>query len=597
MPRDSNGIYTLPAGNPVISGAIIESNWANTTMPDIGNEISDSLSRNGEGGMLAPFRKIPGTAALPADTWTAEPTSGWYRAGAGDFRYSIAATDVFRIIPGAVEVWDGSSWNSITPGAFLETDGTNFMTGILRVDTANGDHARLGHARVISGTSQTILAYSTDGTGATQGVYGAQLLLEPTQARLQSSPTSATYLQLDSSTVNLGNQTTGPFLQLGGSPYFVYQFDGDDRITADAETLNLYTTATDGDNKISFFESGGVRVADFGYDDAENTVQLDILNGLLFEIEMGGLQAFRCEPDTGNDGADIPGMVARIAKIMPLLPITPSPSPTATGTDHLFQVGQEAQNNLRISNNQILAASNGVRAVLTLAGSQVVVQDDGTSVARSLAAASGGLEVNNTLTGAGFERVLTTSDIGGSYVTTNTAQSITATKTFTARQAIQIGTAGTPPTLRLGADNGGTTITNNVTKAFSVSAPPYASGTDDDRFIFSYLHDSTLANLRIGGISNDTDFTVDNVDLYCTNQIRLSVNLGGGSFSTARLREEDFEVNVPIWLDNFTVATAPSPAEPGYLGYCSNGNSGSPCLAVYDGTSWKRVPLGATIST
>ena len=196
MPRDSNGIYTLPAGNPVISGTIIESNWANPTMADIGNEITDSLSRNGEGGMLAPLRHVNGTAAAPAITWISEPTSGWYRAAAGDFRYSIATTDVFRIIPGAVEVWDGSSWNSITPGAFLETDGTNFMTGILRVDTANGDHARIGHGRVISGLNQIIYGYSDDGSGATQGVYGAQLLLTGVQATLRSNATATSTLNL-----------------------------------------------------------------------------------------------------------------------------------------------------------------------------------------------------------------------------------------------------------------------------------------------------------------------------------------------------------------------------------------------------------------
>lgn len=44
---------------------------------------------------------------------------------------------------------------------------------------------------------------------------------------------------------------------------------------------------------------------------------------------------------------------------------------------------------------------------------QAEMFNDGASVARSLGAAAGGLEANNTLTGAGFERVLTTSDAGG----------------------------------------------------------------------------------------------------------------------------------------------------------------------------------------
>jgi hypothetical protein len=116
MPRDSNGVYTLPAGNPVISGSIIESNWANTTMPDLGNEISDSLSRSGEGGMLAPLRHIDGTVGMPAVTWVNEVNTGWYRFGANDIRFAMAADDLFRLVPAGPEVWNGSAWVSIAAG-------------------------------------------------------------------------------------------------------------------------------------------------------------------------------------------------------------------------------------------------------------------------------------------------------------------------------------------------------------------------------------------------------------------------------------------------------------------------------------------------
>lgn len=39
-----------------------------------------------------------------------------------------------------------------------------------------------------------------------------------------------------------------------------------------------------------------------------------------------------------------------------------------------------------------------------------------------------------------------------------------------------------------------------------------------------------------------------------------------------------------------------SPVE-GDVVYCSNGDAGSKCLAVYDGTNWTVVSLGATISS
>ena len=45
-----------------------------------------------------------------------------------------------------------------------------------------------------------------------------------------------------------------------------------------------------------------------------------------------------------------------------------------------------------------------------------------------------------------------------------------------------------------------------------------------------------------------------------------------------------------------TELNARSDKEEGDLAYCSNGNSGAKTLAVYDGSNWKVVALGATIS-
>lgn len=35
----------------------------------------------------------------------------------------------------------------------------------------------------------------------------------------------------------------------------------------------------------------------------------------------------------------------------------------------------------------------------------------------------------------------------------------------------------------------------------------------------------------------------------------------------------------------------------GSTAYCSDGDAGSPCLAVFDGTNWRRISFGAAIST
>jgi hypothetical protein len=45
MARDSSGTYTLPVGNPVNEGEVIESAWANTTLEDVSDDLTDSLDR------------------------------------------------------------------------------------------------------------------------------------------------------------------------------------------------------------------------------------------------------------------------------------------------------------------------------------------------------------------------------------------------------------------------------------------------------------------------------------------------------------------------------------------------------------------------
>jgi hypothetical protein len=48
MSRNGTGTYTLPAGNPVVTGTTISSTWANTTLSDIQNALTQSVSADGQ---------------------------------------------------------------------------------------------------------------------------------------------------------------------------------------------------------------------------------------------------------------------------------------------------------------------------------------------------------------------------------------------------------------------------------------------------------------------------------------------------------------------------------------------------------------------
>lgn len=48
MSRNGSGTYTLPAGNPVVTGTTISSTWANTTLSDIQNALTQSIAADGQ---------------------------------------------------------------------------------------------------------------------------------------------------------------------------------------------------------------------------------------------------------------------------------------------------------------------------------------------------------------------------------------------------------------------------------------------------------------------------------------------------------------------------------------------------------------------
>jgi len=64
---------------------------------------------------------------------------------------------------------------------------------------------------------------------------------------------------------------------------------------------------------------------------------------------------------------------------------------------------------------------------------------------------------------------------------------------------------------------------------------------------------------------------------------------------TNRVNVEDVINLTPLTLAQLASAI-PTPEE-GDVAYATNGDAGSKCLVVYDGTNWKVVSLGATAAT
>lgn len=129
MPRSGSGTYSLPSGNPVVTGTTIEATWANNTLSDIATAMTDSLSRSGQGGMTAAFRAADGTSSVPGVSFSNETTTGLYRAGSADMRLSVTTTQVQQWL----------STGSAISGTFSASGNVSFDGGSFVFNEAGAD--------------------------------------------------------------------------------------------------------------------------------------------------------------------------------------------------------------------------------------------------------------------------------------------------------------------------------------------------------------------------------------------------------------------------------------------------------------------------
>jgi hypothetical protein len=96
MPRNASGIYTLPDSNPVATGEVITSDWANETMTDIETEMSASLPRDGSAPMTGKLSLIDGLESSPALRFTKDGRTGTYRKPDGAVGMTVRGSTAFE---------------------------------------------------------------------------------------------------------------------------------------------------------------------------------------------------------------------------------------------------------------------------------------------------------------------------------------------------------------------------------------------------------------------------------------------------------------------------------------------------------------------
>lgn len=139
MPRNSSGTYTLPAGNPVVPGDTIDAAWANNTLNDLATEITNSLSRTGAGGMLAPFRIANGSSSAPGLAFINETNTGIYRAGTAEAWFVVQGVPMMVWSSVGVALNTGKQFavpGAVTFGSTLSVAGAVSLASTLAVTGA-----------------------------------------------------------------------------------------------------------------------------------------------------------------------------------------------------------------------------------------------------------------------------------------------------------------------------------------------------------------------------------------------------------------------------------------------------------------------------
>ena len=135
MSRNGSGIYSLAAGNPVVTGTTVSSTWANSTLTDIASALTTSIASDGQTVISANIpmnsKKLTG---LAAPTLAGDALS----FGAVATISTLTATTVNSALNGSLGATTPSTVVATT-GTFKGTAGVN-TTGVSLSDTTTGSN-------------------------------------------------------------------------------------------------------------------------------------------------------------------------------------------------------------------------------------------------------------------------------------------------------------------------------------------------------------------------------------------------------------------------------------------------------------------------
>ena len=118
MSRNGSGTYTLPAGNPVVTGTTISTTWANSTLTDIANTLTASVASDGQTPMTGSLNMANNKVISVTDPTNAQDAATKAYVDAVGFTVAPGTS-------GNVLTSNGTAWTSATPAVAVPTGAIN----------------------------------------------------------------------------------------------------------------------------------------------------------------------------------------------------------------------------------------------------------------------------------------------------------------------------------------------------------------------------------------------------------------------------------------------------------------------------------------
>ena len=165
MARNGSGTYSLPAGNPVTTGTVISSTWANSTLNDLGSALTASLAYDGQTTPVAnlPMGGYVHTNVGNATLRTNYPSAGQVQDGTFTYLTSVSGTDTITAVA-AISMTAyaaGQTFRFIAAGANATTGVTININGIGAKNITKNGTTALAIGDIVSGS---IVEVTYDGT-------------------------------------------------------------------------------------------------------------------------------------------------------------------------------------------------------------------------------------------------------------------------------------------------------------------------------------------------------------------------------------------------------------------------------------------------